>query len=74
VFYLITFTISVRHGDAGDAVVSPTLKNWPLFGQKFSKFGKFIQLHSLVSEVVSIVQTKVNNNQLNGKTMDKTAK
>jgi len=25
--------------DAGDAVASPTLKNWPLFGQKVSKFG-----------------------------------
>jgi len=30
---------SVRHGDAGDAVASPMLKNWPLVGQKFSKFG-----------------------------------
>jgi len=38
--------ISVRHGDAGDAVASPTLKNWPLFGQKFSKFGQSVQLHS----------------------------
>jgi len=44
--------ISVRHGDAGDAVASPTLKNWPLFGQKFSKLGQSIQLHSHVSEVV----------------------
>jgi len=35
------FSISVRHGDAGDAVASPTLKNWPLFGQS-------IQLHSHV--------------------------
>ena len=50
--------ISVRDGDAGDAVASPTLKNWPLFGKKFSKFGQSIQLHSHVSEVVSIFQTK----------------
>ena len=27
--------ISVRHGDAGNAVASPTLKNWPWFGQNF---------------------------------------
>ena len=55
-----SISISVRHEDAGDAVASPTLKNWPLFGQKFSKFGQNIQLHSHVSEVglVSIVQTK----------------
>jgi len=34
--------ITIQHGDAGDAVTvaSPMLKNWPLFGQKFSKFGK----------------------------------
>ena len=51
-------TIRVQHGDAGDAAVSPTLKNWPLFGQKFSKFGQSIQLHSHVSEVVSIFQTE----------------
>jgi len=51
--------ISARQEDAGDAVASPTLKNWPLFGQKFSKFGQSIQLHSHVSEVVSIFQTKV---------------
>jgi len=38
--------ISVRQGDAGDAVASPTMKNWPFFGQKFSKFGQSIQLHS----------------------------
>jgi len=35
--------ISVRHADAGDAVASPTLKNWPLFGQKVSKFGQSIK-------------------------------
>jgi len=52
------FTISVQHGDAGDAFASPTLKNWPLFWQKFSKFGQSIQLHSHVSEVLSIFQTK----------------
>ena len=46
--------ISVRHGDAEDAVAFPTLRNWPLFGQKFSKFGQSIQLHSHVSEGVSI--------------------
>jgi len=51
----INATISVRHGDA---VASPTLKNWPLFGQKFSKFWQSIQQHSHVSEVVSIFQTK----------------
>jgi len=50
--------ISIRHGDAGDAVASLTLKNWPLFGQKVSKFGQSIQLHSHESEVVSIFQTK----------------
>ena len=50
--------ISVRHADAGDAVASPMLKNWPLFRNKFSKFGQSIQLHSHVSEVVSIFQTK----------------
>jgi len=33
--------ISVRHGDAGDAVASPTLKNWPLFGQKYGTFAKY---------------------------------
>jgi len=31
----INGNISVRYGDAGDVVASPTLKNWPLFGQKF---------------------------------------
>jgi len=50
-----TMVISVRHGDA---VASPILKNWPLFGQKFSKFGQSIQLHSHASEVVSTFQTK----------------
>jgi len=50
--------ISVRHGDAGDAVASPKPKNWPLFGQKFSTFGQSIQLHSRVNEVVSILPTK----------------
>jgi len=50
--------ISVWHGDAGDAVASPTLKNWPLFGQKFSKFGQSIQLPSHASGAVSIFQTK----------------
>jgi len=32
--HLCDLVISVRHEDAGDAVASPTLKNWPLFGQK----------------------------------------
>ena len=50
--------ISVRHGDAGDVVASPKLKNWPLYGQKFSTFGQSIQLHSRGSEVVSIFPTK----------------
>jgi len=50
------FSISIRHGDAGDAVASPTMKHWPLFGQKFLKFGPSIHLHSHVSE--SIFQTK----------------
>jgi len=50
--------ISVRHGDAGDAVASPTLQNWPLFGQKFSNFGQSIQLHSHASEEVSIFKTE----------------
>jgi len=49
------FSISVRYGDAGDAVASPTLENWPLFGQKCSAFGKIIQLHPYLSEVVSIL-------------------
>jgi len=53
--FLICADISVQHGDA---VASPTLKNWPLFGQKFSKFGQSIQPHSHVSEIVSIFQTK----------------
>ena len=33
---------SVRHGYAGDGVVSLTLENWPLFGQKFSTLGQII--------------------------------
>ena len=53
--FLICADISVRHGDA---VAFPTLKNWPLFGQKFSKFGQSIQPHSHVSKIVSILQTK----------------
>ena len=47
--------ISVWHGDA---VTSPKLKNWPLFGQKFSIFGQSIQLHLRESELVSIIPTK----------------
>jgi len=31
----LLLSISVWHVDAGDAVASPTLENWPLFGQKF---------------------------------------
>ena len=50
--------ISVQDGDAGDAVASPKLKNCPLLGQKFSKFGQCIQRHSHVSEVMSVFQTK----------------
>jgi len=50
--------ISVWHGNAGDAVSSPKLKHWPLFGQKFSTFGQSIQVHSRVSEVASIFPTK----------------
>jgi len=45
---LVSRNISVQHGDAEDAIASPMLKNWPLFGQKFSKFGQNIQLHSHV--------------------------
>jgi len=56
--FMSVLIISVGHRDAGDVVVSPTLKNWPLFGQKFSKFGQGMQLHSHVSEVVSIFQTE----------------
>jgi len=33
--------LSVRHGDAGDADASPTLKNWPLFEQKFNIWAKY---------------------------------
>jgi len=54
----IDVDISVWHGDAGDAVASPTLKKWPLFGQKFSTFGPTLQLHSHVSEVASIFPIK----------------
>jgi len=49
------YSISVRHGDAGDAVTSPTLENWPLFGQKFWTFGQIIQLHSHFAEAVSLL-------------------
>jgi len=66
--------ISVWHGDAGDVVASPMLKNGPLFGQTFSTFGQSIQLHSRVSEVVSIFPTNAEkwqnqrqNNGQNGK-------
>jgi len=31
----IARVISVRHGDAGDAIASPTMENWPFFEQKF---------------------------------------
>ena len=34
------------HGDAGDAVASPMLKGWPLFGKNFSTFGQSLQLLS----------------------------
>jgi len=37
---------------AWDAVVSPKLENWPLFGQKFSIFGQIMQLHSHLIEVM----------------------
>jgi len=40
----ITRTV-VQHGDAGDEIASPTLKNGPLFGQKFSTFERCIQLY-----------------------------
>jgi len=39
---VILQNISVRHGDAGDAVASPTLKHWPLFGHKISTFWQSI--------------------------------
>jgi len=38
----------------GDAVTSPTLEIWSLFGQNFSTFGHIIQLHSHLSEVMFI--------------------
>jgi len=65
--------ISARHGDAGDVATSPTLKNRPLFGQKFSTFGQSMQLHSRISEVVSIFPRQYNG-QINGKIIAKTAK
>ena len=55
---ILGVSISARRGDAGDTVASPTLKNWPLFGQRFSKFGQSLQLHSHASDVVSIFLTK----------------
>jgi len=55
---ILAAPLSVWHGDAGDAVASPNMKNWPLFGQKCLTFGQSIQLHSRVSEVVSIFPTK----------------
>jgi len=55
--------ISVRRGDA---VASPTLKNWPLFGKNFSTFGQSMQLHSHISEVVSMF-LRQNNGQIIGK-------
>jgi len=54
-------SISVRHGDAGDAVTSPTLEKWLLFGQKFSTFGQIIQLCSRLSGVVSILSSTEKN-------------
>ena len=69
---VLLFThISVRHGDAA---ASPTLKNWPLFGQKFSKFGQSIQLHSHVMRYCLFSKLRQNNKQINGKIMAKTAK
>jgi len=53
--YHLLIARRLRHGDAGDAVASPTLENWPLFGQKFSTFGQIIQLHSHLGVVVSIL-------------------
>ena len=66
--------ISVWHGDAGDVVASPTLKNWPLSGQKFWKFGQSIQLHSHVMRQCLFCKLRQNINQINGKIMAKTAK
>jgi len=48
-------TVSVRHGDAREAVSSPTLANRPLFGKIFSSFGQIIWLHSQSSGVVFIL-------------------
>jgi len=42
-------------GDAGGAVGSPMLENWPLFGQKFLTLGQIIQLHSHLTEAVSML-------------------
>ena len=60
----------VRHGDARDAVISQTMKNWPIFGQKFWTIGQIMQHHSHISEVVSIFPTKTkwwpNQRQNNG--------
>jgi len=69
-----TVRIRVRHGDAGNGVASPTLKNWPLFGQKFSKFGQSMQLHSYVSELVLFSKLRQKNNQINSKIIANTAK
>jgi len=44
--------ISVRQGDA---VASPMLENWPLFGQNFLRCGQIIQLHSHLTEAVSVL-------------------
>jgi len=59
VSFKTAFLLNQKHKrTAGDAVASPTLKNWPLFGQQLSKLGQSIQLHSHVSEAASIYQTK----------------
>jgi len=42
--------ISVRHGVAGDAVTSPTLKNWPYSGENNQHLGKiYSYIYVLVS-------------------------
>jgi len=46
-------SISVRHGDAGNTVASPTPKNWRLFGQKNSTFGQIEKLDSRLSNLES---------------------
>jgi len=58
--FRLTFTsgagiISVPHGDAGDEVASPMLENWPLCGQNFWTFGQIMQLHSQLSEAVTML-------------------